>query len=124
MFCQMISQLINNIFNFTRRWVDNSCEVIVVAKIEVRIDSDTKERAKDVLAIHGLTIAGFVRLVLTMVANEGLSDSFPNRDLKDSFREIIADLSGEKELHEATSFEELEQLLGLDAGLESNITHD
>ena len=95
-----------------------------MARIEARIDGNVKEKAKDVLAIHGLTIAGFVRLVLAMVAHEGLSDSFPNRDLKDSFREIIADLSGEKELPEATSFEELEQLLGLDAGLESNITHD
>lgn len=120
----MISQLTNSIFNFVRRLVDNSCEVIVIAKIEVRIDSDIKERAKDVLATHGLTIADFVCMALTMVANEGLSDTLPNRDLKDSFREIIADLSGEKELPEATSFEELERLLGLDGGLGSSITHD
>ena len=95
-----------------------------MAKIEVRIDSDIKERAKNILAIYGLTIADFVCMTLTMVANEELSDALPNRDLKESLQEIIADLSGEEKLPEATSFEELERLLGLDDGLESSITHD
>lgn len=102
------------------------CEVIVMARIEARIDDNVKEKAKDVLAIHGLTISDFMRMTLTTVANEGLPKyySLPNRDLKDSFREIIADLSGEDELPAATSFEELEQLLGSDGGLESTTGHD
>jgi len=97
-----------------------------MARIEARIDGSVKEKAKDVLAIHGLTISDFMRMTLTTVANEGLPKyySLPNRELKYSFQEIIADLSGEEELSAATNFEELEQLLDSDDGLESTPAHD
>lgn len=97
-----------------------------MARIEARIDGNVKEKAKDVLAIHGLTISDFMRMTLTTVANEGLPKyySLPNQELEDSFREIVADLSGEEDLPETTSFEELEQLLDSDGGLESTPAHD
>ncbi|KRL20328.1 type II toxin-antitoxin system RelB/DinJ family antitoxin [Lentilactobacillus kisonensis] len=84
-----------------------------MARIEARIDSDVKNKAKTVLEAHGLTISDFIRMTLTTVANEGLPKyySIPNRELIDSLQEVIHDLAGKKELPGADNLDELEKLL-------------
>lgn len=93
-----------------------------MARIEARIDGNIKNKAKDVLANHGLTISDFMRMTLTTVANEGLPKyySIPNRELRDSIQEIADDLSGKEKLPEAHSIKELDRLLSSDDALESS----
>lgn len=65
-------------------------------RIEARIDSTIKNKAKAVLADHGLTISEFVRMTVTTVANQGLPKyySLPNQELSSSLQEVADDLSG------------------------------
>lgn len=92
----------------------------MMARIEARIDSTIKDKAKDVLANHGLTISDFMRMTLTTVANNGLPKyySIPNRELKASLKEVVEDLSGKKTLSEAHSVKELNKMLNSDDELE------
>lgn len=63
-----------------------------------------------------------MRMTLTTVANEGLSQYYPisNRKLKDSIREIIDDLSCKEDLPKAHDVKELDQLLMSEDELESS----
>lgn len=96
--------------------------MIKIDRIEARIDETIKNKAKVVLANHGMTISDFVRMTLTTVANEGLPQYYPipNRELKDSVKEVVNDLSGKKYLPEAHDVRELDQLLTSEDELESS----
>ncbi|MBA1393675.1 damage-inducible protein J [Lactobacillus sp. XV13L] len=85
-------------------------------RIEARIDSATKNKAKEILANHGLTISEFARMTITTVANNGLPKyySLPNQELSVSLQEVADDLSGKEKLPEAHSFAELEEMLNSD----------
>lgn len=48
-----------------------------MARIEARIDGTIKNKAKVVLDNHSMTISDFMRMTLTKVANEGLSQYYP-----------------------------------------------
>lgn len=91
----------------------NDNEVIKMARIEARIDPAIKNKAKTVLASHGLTISEFVRMTVTTVANQGLPKyySLPNQELNSSLEEMLDDLSGKEKLPEAHNFKELEKSL-------------
>ncbi|MGF2384803.1 type II toxin-antitoxin system RelB/DinJ family antitoxin [Lentilactobacillus otakiensis] len=84
-----------------------------MARIEARIDSEIKDKARIELANHGLTISDFIRMTLTTIANEGLPKyySLPNKELLDSLQEVVDDISGKKQLPEAHSSVELEHML-------------
>lgn len=101
---------------FVRLLAYSNNEVVNMDRIEARIDSATKNKAKAVLANHGLTISEFVRMIVTTVANNGLPKyySFPNQELSNSLQEVTDDLTGKKKLPEAHSFEELEEMLNSD----------
>lgn len=101
---------------FVRLLAYSNNEVVNMDRIETRIDSATKNKAKAVLANHSLTISEFVRMIVTTVANNGLPKyySFPNQELSDSLQEVTDDLAGKKKLPEEHSFEELEEMLNSD----------
>ena len=84
-----------------------------MARIEARIDPAIKNKAKTVLASHGLTISEFVRMTVTTVANQVLPKyySLPNQELSSSLEEMLDDLSRKEKLPEAHNFKELEKLL-------------
>lgn len=82
------------------------------ARVDSRVPADIKAKASKVLADHGLSISAFIRMSLTSVANDGLPKywGIPNAQTMSSIYEAIDDLH-DKNLHGASSLEELEKLL-------------
>ncbi|KRK88819.1 type II toxin-antitoxin system RelB/DinJ family antitoxin [Lentilactobacillus sunkii] len=99
-----------------RQMTYNYVEVINMARIEARIDSKVKDKAKVELANHGLTISDFIRMTLTTIANEGLPKyySLPNNELLAALQEVVDDVSGKHKLPTAHSVEELKKMLNDD----------
>ncbi|EHO51231.1 addiction module antitoxin, RelB/DinJ family [Lentilactobacillus kisonensis F0435] len=88
-------------------------EVINMARIEVRIDDDTKTKAVAELKKHQITLSAFVKAQVATVASEGLPPyySMPNTEQDKSIQEIANDIKGKKKLPGATNPDDLERLL-------------
>lgn len=84
-----------------------------MARIEARIDDETKQKAIAELKKHQITLSAFVKAQVATVASDGLPPyySIPNIKQDEAIQEIADDLTGKKKLKSATSSDELERLL-------------
>ncbi|MCV3739899.1 type II toxin-antitoxin system RelB/DinJ family antitoxin [Lentilactobacillus hilgardii] len=84
-----------------------------MARIEARIDDETKRKAVAELKKHRITLSAFVKAQVATVANEGLPPyySMPNVKKDKAVQEIADDLTGKKKLKGSTSSDDLERLL-------------
>lgn len=85
-----------------------------MARIEVRIDDDVKEKAVAELTKHQITLSAFVKAQVATVASDGLPRyySMPNVEQNKAIQEIADDITGKKKLPGDTNSDELEQRLG------------
>lgn len=86
------------------------------ARIEVRIDNDTKIKALSRLQNTGLTLSDYLRASVSTLANEGLPKGFgaPNAEVLTSINEAIDDMDHSKSLPTAHTYRELDHLLNDD----------
>lgn len=84
-----------------------------MARIETRIDDETKRKAVLELQKHQITLSAFVRAQVATVASEGLPPyySMPNAGQDKAIQEITDDITGKKKLPRANNPENLERLL-------------
>lgn len=82
------------------------------SRVDSRVPVDVKERASKELAAHGLSISSFIRMMLSSVANDGLSKywGIPNAETMSSINEVIDDMK-KPYLKGVSSYDELEKLL-------------
>lgn len=82
------------------------------ARVNSRVPVDVKEKASKELAAHGLSISGFIRVMLSSVANDGLPKywGIPNAETMSSIDEAIDDMK-KPQLKSVSSYDELENLL-------------
>jgi len=79
------------------------------ARIQVRIDADTKRKAEAKLANTGLTLSDFTRMMMTNLANGQLDSvlEVANDEVLASLQEVIDDATGKKKLKRYDNFDEL-----------------
>lgn len=87
--------------------------MIDIARIEARIDEETKKKAIAELQKHQITLSEFVQAQVATVALDGLPPyySMPNAGQDKAIQEIADDLTGKQKLPGVTTPDDLERLL-------------
>ncbi|WP_203640906.1 type II toxin-antitoxin system RelB/DinJ family antitoxin [Levilactobacillus andaensis] len=79
-----------------------------VARIQVRIDADIKQKAETKLKQNGLTISDFTRIMMTNVANGKFDNALEvvNQKVNDSLQEVI----NQSNTHKLQGYSDLDSL--------------
>ncbi|UQS81764.1 type II toxin-antitoxin system RelB/DinJ family antitoxin [Bombilactobacillus folatiphilus] len=85
-----------------------------MAKIEVKIADNVKQKAQNILHTHGLTISDFMQMAMNRVVEEGLPQYYAfaeNESLEQSLQEIVSELPNEEITSKTTVLEGIANLI-------------